>query len=112
MQLANQAADEELDIPHPLVLFLKYDCDICNDLEKDIEKLRRRIDIRTYYVFDSRIPGKLEIRAVGCNSLDGLPTLIDDDEIVEVPSLYDPVLDEMMVGLEDINEYLEECGLL
>tara|TARA_Y100000385_G_scaffold274378_1_gene317504 strand:+ start:2080 stop:2400 length:321 start_codon:yes stop_codon:yes gene_type:complete len=98
--------------PAPLVLFLRYDCEICSETKKDLQKIQEYVDIRMYYVFDSRIDGKVEIRAIECEAIEGFPTLVDDDEIIEVPSLYDPQLDEMLVGVEEINEYLEECGLV
>lgn len=98
--------------PSPLILFLRYDCEVCNDIKKDIQDIREYVDIRMYYVFDSRVEGKVEIRAIECEAIEGFPTLIDDDELIEVPSLYDPELNEMMIGVEEIVEYMEECGLL
>ncbi len=105
-------ADPTSSDPSPLILFLRYDCEVCSDIKKDLSGLLDYVDIRMYYVFDSRIEGKVEIRAIGCEAIEGLPTLIDEDEIVEVPSVYDPQLDEMMIGVEEINEYFQECGLI
>lgn len=99
------------DTDRASVLIVRDGCSACQEVVSWIEGPIRDEKIVIYKVFQSRIPGMWEIRAMG-KELEGIPTLLSSDQINEVPMLYDPVLDDIVIGAEDIEEYLEETGLL
>lgn len=69
------------------------------------------ITIKEYVVFNSRVEGKIELRSVE-EPLEGLPLLVDEDEIPEVPCLFDPILGQKMMGIRSIEKYLDDTGLI
>lgn len=93
-----------------LVLFTRRDCEFCRQA---IELVNRSSGARfaIYEVFQSRIEGKLQLRRLGEQIAD-IPVLIDANKIPAVPCLYDPLLDEYVGGIDDIDKYLEDSGLL
>jgi len=93
------------------ILLVRDGCEACYQVVQLIKEPLADGKIVIYNVFQSRKQGMWEIRAEGAE-IEGLPTLFSSDQIKEVPMLYDPVLDDIVTGLEDIEEYLEETGLL
>jgi hypothetical protein len=101
-----------LDIKNPnlLVLFVRNDCEFCHqalDLIKDIEGPIFAV----YMVFPSRVEGMAEIRPMD-KRVEGLPLLVSEDQIPTVPLLYDPTIGESVAGIEEIERYFEDSGLI
>lgn len=99
------------DIKKSCVLIVKDGCSACQQVTSLIFDHIEDNKILLYTVFQSRIKNMWEIRPLG-EDIEGLPKLFSSDQINEVPILYDPVLDEMLIGAEDIEEYLEHTGLI
>ena len=93
------------------VLIIRDGCTACQEVMSWIEDAIQENKIIIYQVFQSRVKNMWEIRPIG-TSIEGIPTLLFSDQISEVPLLYDPVLDDMVIGAEDIEEYLEDTGLI
>lgn len=97
---------------HLLVLFIRQDCQYCAEAQlllRDIDP--NLITIKEFVVFPSRIEGMVEIKPV-YERLEGLPLLLDEEEIPSVPCLFDPTLGQKMIGLPAIEQYLEDTGLV
>ena len=99
------------DTSRASVLIIRDGCSSCEEVVSWIGEAISDNKIILYKVFQSRIKDLWEIRAVGAK-IEGLPTLLSSDQIKEVPLLYDPILDDMVIGSEDIEEYLEDTGLI
>jgi len=93
-----------------LILFFRTDCEFCSEAMSLCDEVTL-VKIVHYQVFQSRIEGKVEIRPFG-QRLEGLPLLVDEHEIPEVPCLLDPVLGQMVLGVAGIEKYLEDVGLV
>jgi hypothetical protein len=93
-----------------LILFIRLDCQYCEEAQEICSEVSG-IKIVTYQVFQSRIPDKIEIRALG-QPLHGLPLLVDEAEIPEVPCLFDPILGQRAMGVTEIEKFLDELGLI
>lgn len=96
--------------PSQLVLFIRTDCEFCaqaQDLLKDVSLA----EIKTFVIFQSRMEGMLQMRPVN-DPPEDYPVLIKEEEIPEVPCLYDPILNQRMMGINSIEKYLEDTGLL
>lgn len=91
-----------------LVLFVRDGCEFCEeaiDMAKDIS----RAEILIYMVYPSRIEGRAEIRPYrNYERINGIPTLIKQEIVEDVPVLYDPFLDDVIVGLESIEKYFDD----
>lgn len=91
---------------------MRQDCQFCAEAQILLQEVDPNlVNIKEYVIFTSRIEGKIEMRAVN-EPLIGLPLLLDEDEIPEVPCLYDPILGQKMIGLHSIEKYLEDTGLI
>lgn len=99
------------DLKRACVLIVRDGCDVCREIIGLVHEHIEDGKIVVYRVFQSRVEKMWEIRAVG-KEIEGLPTLLSSDQIQEVPILYDPILDDMVIGAEEIEEYLEDTGLL
>ena len=99
------------DLKRASVLIIKDGCDVCRQVTELIEENISDGKIVDYRVYQSRVKDMWEIRAVG-KEIEGFPKLLSSDQIQEVPMLYDPVLDDMVIGAEEIEEYLEDTGLI
>lgn len=100
----------DLKNPNLLVLFIRSDCEFCHqalDLIEEVEGPTFAI----YTVFSSRVEGMAEIRPLG-ERVEGLPLLIEEEQIPTVPLLYDPTTDERVAGIEEIERYFEDSGLI
>lgn len=94
-----------------LILFVRTDCEFCAQVLGMIEDVSSNVEFSIYKVFPSRVAGKVEIkRSHGSNA--GLPVLVDAPEIPGTPCLFDPIGDERIVGINEIERYFIECGLL
>ena len=93
------------------ILIVKDGCDLCQQVINTGRDAITDGKLVVYRVFQSRIKGMWEIRALGAE-IKGLPTLFSQDQIKEVPILYDPILDDMVIGAEDIEEYFEDTGII
>ena len=95
-----------------LILFIKQDCEFCAEAQMILGDIDANIlTIKQFVVFPSRIEGMVEIRPID-ERLEGLPLLVEEEEIPSVPCLFDPVLGQKMVGLPSIEQYLEDTGLI
>lgn len=95
-----------------LVLFIRSDCQFCAEAQMILREVDPDlVNIQEYVIFTSRVEGKIEMRAVN-EPLIGMPLLLDEDEIPEVPCLYDPILGQKMIGIQSIEKYLEDTGLI
>jgi hypothetical protein len=92
-----------------LILLVRSDCEFCAEAQQMVIGLP--IQIKTFVVFQSRISGKLQIRPLD-EPPEDFPVLVDESEIPEVPCLYDPLLGQRMMGLNSIQKYLEDTGLI
>mgnify|MGYP003440559957 CR=1 FL=1 len=95
-----------------LILFMRQDCQFCSEAQMILREVDPSlITIKEYVVFNSRVEGKIELRSVE-EPLEGLPLLVDEDEIPEVPCLFDPILGQKMMGIRSIEKYLDDTGLI
>jgi len=94
-----------------VILIIKDGCEACRNITSLIGEHIMEGKVVVYRVFQSRIKNMWEIRAVD-QGIEGFPTLLSSDQIYEVPVLYDPVLEDMLVGEEEIEEYLSDTGLI
>lgn len=91
-----------------LVLFLSQQCDACRrtlELKEDV----RGVDFEINWVTQSRINGMYQMLT---NTADIYPRLINKRDLPAVPALYDPVLDQMFIGLDEIEKYFSLSGLI
>lgn len=102
--------DYKPDDPKVLILFTRLDCEFCAEA-MELCSTVKYVKIAPYRVFTSRVKDMVEIRGLDF-ALDGLPTLVQESEIPKVPMLFDPVLGQRMLGLEEIEKYFEQTGLI
>jgi hypothetical protein len=91
-----------------LVLFLNKQCDACQqviELSRDVAD----VDFEYNWVVPSRVAG---MYLMADSTKESYPKLIKKSDLPTVPALYDPTLDEMIVGLEAIEAYFRLSGLL
>lgn len=95
-----------------LILFVRSDCEFCSQAQEIVEEIScDLVSIRQFVIFNSRVEGMIEIRAID-EPLEGLPLLVHEEEIPEVPCLFDPILGHKMMGIASIERYFEDTGLI
>lgn len=91
-----------------LILFVKMGCQFCQQAI-DLVAESVGVEVLVYHVFQSRVEGRAEIRPYGVyENTSGIPLLVDVNVVDEVPMLYDPILDDHIYGMENIQNYFDE----
>lgn len=88
-----------------IILFLSLNCEACQQLESELPEIDG-VEFVKYWVMPSRVDGKYNLRAQK-NVLDGVPLIVDADELPSLPAAFDPNTKEMAFGIDGIHDYLE-----